>query len=141
ERCGGKHGDDSFGNVGQPSRYSIAGLHACGVERESECSYGLAQFTVTNCALVSFLVPRRQRRPVIGEAKKILGEVQAGVGKPARPFFRIGRTHVVEADTNALSTTASAAMSDDSAESPRQRPETLRIVYRPLVDLPVGIGR
>src|SRR6266576_4534934 len=90
---------------------------------------------------MSFLIPRRERGLVVGEAEQILGEVETRVGEPFRPLFRIGRTHVVESDSHTLGAATGAAVPDYAAESPCQRPEALRIVDRPFMELPVRIGR
>ncbi|HEY8850941.1 MAG TPA: hypothetical protein VIM36_02070, partial [Gemmatimonadaceae bacterium] len=136
-------------SVNNPERFWSLTWRFCGIighrgtgggaERERKRSYCFAQLAIADRPLMSLFVPRRESRRVIRESKKILGEVEAGVGKPSRSLLRIGRTHLVESDSHALRTAARASMSDDSAESPRQRPESLRIVHRPFVELPVRI--
>ena len=82
---------------------------------------------------MAFLVPRRERGLVVGEAEQILREIQTRIRKPFRSPLRVRRAHVVETNSDPFRSTAGAAVTDDTAEAPRQRPESLRIVDRPLV--------
>ena len=119
----GQHGDDGLGYVGQVARNAVAGRHTRGAQCRGGSCDPLGQLGEGKAPAIAALVDGDESPGIVASPKKVFGEVQSRVWKPA------SARHLV-----AIHQCARARFADHLAVAPHQAPEVGRLFHGPLVE-------
>jgi hypothetical protein len=121
QRSGSQHGDDGFRHVRQIAGNTVTLDHTGRLQRLLKARHFSVERGAGKTSLDLAFTPENHGIAGIRLLQQILGVVQARVGKP------LGARHAVAVAQHSL-----AAFTNGAAEIPDQRPESLRVIGRPL---------
>ena len=133
ERRRAQHRDDRLGQVRNEGGDAVARCQAGGLQRRRHPRHQRAELCVADARAIAVLAAKDERlRRIVAATRgeQVLGEIEAGVGKPARA------RHLVPIDERTF-----AALADDAGEIPEGPPERLALVVRPAPQCVIGRKR